>query len=69
MVSAMTRTHAYTTDTWIAFLGVTDLPALLPPKEKVVAALTTSRGLSRARNSPANGFFILYLHYRPWLVF
>lgn len=43
----------------MAFLGVTDFPALLPPKENVVAALTTSLGLSRARNSPANGFFII----------
>ena len=58
IVSAITRTQAYTTGTCMAFRGVTDLPALLPPNEKVVAALTTSRGLSRARNSPAKGFFI-----------
>ena len=67
MVSAMTRTQAYTTDTCMAFLGVTDLPALLPPKEKVVAALTAFcadccfPGLSRARNRAMNGFFIGFI--------
>ena len=38
--------------------AVTDLPDTLEPKGKVVAALTAFWGLSLARNSAANGFFM-----------
>ena len=59
MVSAITRTQAYTVDTCTAFLGFTALPEADEPKKNVVAADTASRGLSRARNKPRNGFFMV----------
>ena len=58
MVSAMTRTQAYTVDTCTAFLGFTDLPEADEPKKNVVAADTASRGLSRARKRLRKGIFI-----------
>ena len=44
-------------DTCTAFLGLTDLPALLEPKKKVGAAEMAFRGLSREWNQPKSGFF------------
>lgn len=60
MVSAITRTQAYTVDIWIAVEAVTDLPDTLEPKEKDGAELTAfcGLGLSLARAKRANGFFI-----------
>ena len=59
----MTRTQAYTVDTWMAFRGVTSLPAFDPPKKNVIAELTASLGLSRERNRKVSGFFMAYLRF------
>lgn len=49
-VSAITRTQAYTVDTWMAVLALTGFPAALEPKKNAGAALTAFWGLSRERN-------------------
>ena len=50
MVSAITRTQAYTAETWMADWTLTALPAPLEPKKKVGAALAAFFGLSLALN-------------------
>ena len=58
MVSAITRTQAYTAETWMADWTLTALPAPLGPKRKDGTELTAFEGLSRARPNLEKGFFI-----------